>query len=342
MHRLFKNIEILGNIMDRLPLAEEYYIMGIDGSKKETMVTDKGTTKLEDIHRSMDMDSKVKMLKDFIGCLDVPIFALKDDLSIIAFNQEMEDLTGYNMEEARGKDISEIIDSLSARKQKVMVGTLSAGNAYMIEKTEVFNKSGKSSTVKVSLKPMFGEDRQFQAVIGSIQQTGSASLDGSGEAMKALVADAEMLSKAAIEGRLATRADVSKHQGDYRKIVQGVNDTLDAVIGPLNVAAKYVDDISKGSIPAKITDTYNGDFNVIKNNLNQCIDAVSALVSDANMLSLAALEGRLTTRADVTKHNGDYAKVVQGVNETLDSLVGYLDNLPSPAMVITKTMKFSI
>ncbi len=40
------------------------------------------------------------------------------------------------------------------------------------------------------------------------------------------------------------------------------------MIGPLNVAAKYVDDISKGDIPAKITDTYNGDFNEIKNNLN--------------------------------------------------------------------------
>ena len=87
--------------------------------------------------------------------------------------------------------------------------------------------------------------------------------------MNALVADAAMLSKAAVEGKLATRADASKHQGDFRKIVQGVNDTLDAVIGPLNVAAEYVDRISKGDIPAKITDNYNGDFNEIKNNLNQ-------------------------------------------------------------------------
>ena len=62
----------------------------------------------------------------------------------------------------------------------------------------------------------------------------------------------------------------SKHQGDFRKIVQGVNETLDAVIGPLNVAAEYVDRISKGDIPPKITDSYNGDFNEIKNNLNQC------------------------------------------------------------------------
>ena len=81
-----------------------------------------------------------------------------------------------------------------------------------------------------------------------------------------------------MEGRLDTRADASRHGGDFAKIVNGVNQTLDAVIGPLNVAAEYVERISKGDIPAKITDNYNGDFNEIKNNLNTCIDAVNDLV----------------------------------------------------------------
>jgi methyl-accepting chemotaxis protein len=44
----------------------------------------------------------------------------------------------------------------------------------------------------------------------------------------ALVADADLLADAAIEGKLATRADASKYQGEFRKIVQDVNDTLDA------------------------------------------------------------------------------------------------------------------
>jgi len=39
---------------------------------------------------------------------------------------------------------------------------------------------------------------------------------------------------------------------------------MDAVIGPLNVAAEYVDRISKGDIPEVITDEYKGDFNEIK------------------------------------------------------------------------------
>ena len=124
-----------------------------------------------------------------------------------------------------------------------------------------------------------------------------------------------------MEGRLDTRADASKHQGDYRKIVDGVNRTLDAVIGPLNVSAEYVDRISKGDLPPKITDSYNGDFNEIKNNLNNCIDNINALVADANLLAQAAVEGRLDTRADASKHHGDYRRIVEGVNTTLDAVL---------------------
>ena len=145
------------------------------------------------------------------------------------------------------------------------------------------------------------------------------------DAVNALVADANKLSVAAVEGKLDTRADASKHGGDFRKIVEGVNKTLDAVIGPLNVAAEYVDRISKGDIPPKITDKYNGDFNEIKNNLNQAIDAVNALVADAGKLSVAAVEGKLDTRADASKHGGDFRKIVEGVNKTLDAVIGPLN-----------------
>ena len=143
-------------------------------------------------------------------------------------------------------------------------------------------------------------------------------------ALQGMTGDVTMLVNASLEGKLATRADASKHQGEYRKIVQGVNETLDAVVGPLTVAAKYVDQISKGAIPAKITDTYKGDFNEIKNNLNACIDAVNAHGGRCRMLVKAAVEGKLATRADASKHQGDYRKIVQGVNEMLDAVVGPL------------------
>ena len=111
------------------------------------------------------------------------------------------------------------------------------------------------------------------------------------DAVNLLVTDAALLSKAAVEGKLATRADASKHQGDFRKIVQGVDDCLDAV-SALNVAAEYVDRISKGDIPQKITDEYKGDFNEIKNNLNACIDVMNGLLEETGKLVQATEDGQ--------------------------------------------------
>ena len=139
-----------------------------------------------------------------------------------------------------------------------------------------------------------------------------------------------------MHGKLSTRGDVSTFEGAYRDIISGVNATLEAVIGPLTTAARYVDAISKGEIPEKIKDEYKGDFNTIKNNLNVCIDAVNAMVADAKSLATAAINGRLAIRADAARHQGDFKLIIEGVNKTLDALVGYLDAMPVPAMIIGK------
>ncbi len=141
------------------------------------------------------------------------------------------------------------------------------------------------------------------------------------EAVNLLVTDAGALARAGVEGRLATRADAARHQGDFRKVVEGVNQTLDAVIGPLNVATRYVDEISKGRIPARITEAYPGDFDALKDGLNTCIEAVNRLVADANGLVDAAVAGRLSTRADASRHQGDFRRVVEGINQTMDAVL---------------------
>jgi methyl-accepting chemotaxis protein len=141
------------------------------------------------------------------------------------------------------------------------------------------------------------------------------------EKIKLLITDTTILSNAAVAGNLTTRIDATSHEGDFHKVVVGVNATLDAVIGPLNVAANYVDRISKGDIPEKITGTYNGDFNTIKNNLNTCIDAVNNMVVEVGNLEKAAIEGDLSTRADTSMYRGEFKKVIEGFNATLDALI---------------------
>jgi len=146
-----------------------------------------------------------------------------------------------------------------------------------------------------------------------------------------------LLTQAAVEGKLDTRADSSRHRGDFKKIIVGVNETLDAVIEPLNLAAEYVDRISKGDIPEKITGEYKGDFNEIKNNLNTCIEAFNYLVTDAQTLIDAIVEGRLDYRSDTVRHQGDFRKIIDGINTILNVLVGYIDRLPLPTLALDKS-----
>jgi len=136
-----------------------------------------------------------------------------------------------------------------------------------------------------------------------------------------LVHDARMLADAAVAGKLDVRADANQHQGDYRKVIDGVNATMDALINPLNMAADYIERIAQGNTPPKITDDYNGDYNAIKNNLNTCIDSIGLLVEEIGVAINAGVEGRLDQRANADRAQGVYHKILSGVNATMDALI---------------------
>src|SRR5207249_2858433 len=67
------------------------------------------------------------------------------------------------------------------------------------------------------------------------------------ESINALVSDVAMLAQAAADGRVGTRADVTKHQGAYRKVVEGVNQTVEAIVEPLKVMAQNAATVASSS-----------------------------------------------------------------------------------------------
>ncbi len=144
-------------------------------------------------------------------------------------------------------------------------------------------------------------------------------------AIRRLVEQAGRLTRAVQRGELAVRADPAAVNMEFRVVVEGMNAELDAYAKPIRATAECVESIARGDIPPRISEQYQGDFEAIKANLNRCIDAVSLLVQDSRALSQAAVEGKLSTRADASKHQGDFRKVVEGVNATLDAIIAPID-----------------
>jgi methyl-accepting chemotaxis protein len=245
------------------------------------------------------------------------VIEFKMDGTVVTANDNFLKALGYTLDEIKGRHHSMFVDEAfrQSYEYKEFWAALNRGE-YQAAEYKRLGKGGKEVWIQASYNPIMDlNGKPFKVVKYATDITPQKF------ALNAMLADAALLTKAAVEGKLATRADATKHQGDFRKVVEGVNATLDAVIGPLNVSAEYVDRISKGDIPPRITDNYNGDFNEIKNNLNNCIDNIHALVTETGGLIKASADGQLSTRADASKHQGDYRKIVEGVNQMLDEIL---------------------
>lgn len=127
-----------------------------------------------------------------------------------------------------------------------------------------------------------------------------------------LIQEATRLSQAAVAGKLETRGNAAAFAGGYRDIVEGVNATLDAVVGPLNIAAEYVNMIGQGEIPNKISETYRGDFDKLKQSINACIDGLGALEEGNQVLALMRKNDLSQTIEN--HHQGIYGEIGEAIN----------------------------
>jgi methyl-accepting chemotaxis protein len=128
------------------------------------------------------------------------------------------------------------------------------------------------------------------------------------------------LTDASNAGQLSERGKHDQFRGAYADIVRGVNSVLDAVITPLNVSANYVDRISKGDVPPEITDTYHGDFNTIKNNLNTLIGAMNDITHAADEISRGNLTVAIHERSPQDKLMQALGAMVNDLTRTVTEI----------------------
>ncbi|MHB9126150.1 MAG: methyl-accepting chemotaxis protein [Armatimonadota bacterium] len=136
------------------------------------------------------------------------------------------------------------------------------------------------------------------------------------DSLKALTTEAEKLSAAAVDGKLSTRGDTGKFQGGYREIVNGVNETLDAVLKPINEAAQVLQKLAGNDLTARVVGDYKGDHAKIKESLNNAMDAMESAVvrtADASTRVSASAQELAATAQDVGKASQSIAETINEV-----------------------------
>lgn len=91
-------------------------------------------------------------------------------------------------------------------------------------------------------------------------------------ALRNLMAETTRLAQAARDGDLDARGDVSKYEGGYKDIIQGVNDTVDAITNPLKEAVEVLSRVANRDMTARVTGDYKGDHGRMKEAINTAVE----------------------------------------------------------------------
>jgi|WetSurMetagenome_2_1015567.scaffolds.fasta_scaffold02539_11 methyl-accepting chemotaxis protein len=152
-----------------------------------------------------------------------------------------------------------------------------------------------------------------------------------------LLSQTRKLIDATLAGKLNTRANPEETNFEFREITRSINDILDAVIGPLNVAAEYVAKISVGDMPPVITEKYNGDFNNIKNNLNILINALNEIIIKAKLVADGDLIVDLKLRSGNDELMQSLTEMVKSTAKIISEFQTAANNISSSSEQMSST-----
>ncbi|MDR6229978.1 methyl-accepting chemotaxis protein [Pseudomonas sp. SORGH_AS199] len=138
--------------------------------------------------------------------------------------------------------------------------------------------------------------------------------------LRSLISEMSSMSAAHDRGETVVRIPAERFQGAYRNMAEGVNGMVAGHLSDSAKAMACVKSFGEGDLSVAL-ERFPGQKAVINDNLEQVRGNIQRLVEDANQLSQAAMAGRLDTRADAAAHQGDFRRIVAGINGTLDAIV---------------------
>jgi methyl-accepting chemotaxis protein len=139
--------------------------------------------------------------------------------------------------------------------------------------------------------------------------------------LAALGTESARLTAAVEDGRLDARADPAHVTPEFRPMVERLNGTMEAFTVPIRATAAAVAALGRGELPTMAATAARGEFAQTARSLQEALTSVSRLVVDVGVMAEAARAGRLDVRTDASAHTGEFRRVVEALDGTLDAVV---------------------
>lgn len=138
--------------------------------------------------------------------------------------------------------------------------------------------------------------------------------------IKDFIADMNNMSQQHDAGDIDVVVPEEKFQGAYRVMAKGVNDMVNGHISVKKKAMACVAEFAKGNFDAPL-EKFPGKKVFINENIEGLRKNLKDVSSEINQLIVAAMDGRLETRANYLAYNGNWADIMSDLNKLLEAVV---------------------
>ncbi len=131
-----------------------------------------------------------------------------------------------------------------------------------------------------------------------------------------------------------TTLEVKHHSGDE---LGALADSFRDVLDYFHCVSHGLEAISNGHLDHEIES--HGEQDILARSYEQVRETVSDLIGNLGDLSEEVVHGRVNARADTSQFQGGFSNIIDGINSLLDALVGHLDMVPSPVVILDRESK---
>ena len=148
--------------------------------------------------------------------------------------------------------------------------------------------------------------------------------------IQGLVNESLRLSQAAVAGQLNSRGDASQFTGDYRRVIEGFNRTLDTVVTPIKEVSNVLQLIVQGNLQVGILGDYQGEFAVMKDAMNSMLGTLHEYIGETQTILTKMSEGNLDVGI-TREYPGDFVTIKNSLNLIIQSFNEILGEIHAAA-----------
>jgi len=178
---------------------------------------------------------------------------------------------------------------------------------------------------------------EYAQLPGKKAQTNTA-VENIRKNLKDVDGEIETLSNAAVDGRLSVRANPSKFEGDWEKLLNGLNRVMDSIITPINGASDALLTMAQGNLDAKVTGEYKGDFMKIAKSINDMQSSISSYISEISNI-LAEMSNQNLSVSISRQYIGDFSMIKDAINMIVKTFGGIINDINQAALQVAEDAK---